>query len=64
MLWRGRLVFRQYMKNKRHKYGIKFYELCTIDGYVPSVNIYKGKNVENTSLSKVYDLVLRLMRII
>ena len=29
MLWRGRLVFRQYIKNKRHKYGIKFYELCT-----------------------------------
>ena len=22
MLWRGRLVFRKYIKNKRHKYGI------------------------------------------
>ena len=34
ILWRGRLVFRQYKKNKRHKYDIKFYELCTYDGLV------------------------------
>ncbi|VVC87279.1 unnamed protein product [Leptidea sinapis] len=27
MLWRGRLAFRQYMKRKRHKYGLKFYSL-------------------------------------
>jgi len=25
ILWRGRLVFRQYIKNKRHKYGVKSY---------------------------------------
>jgi len=62
MLWRGRLIFRQYIKNKRHKYGIKFYELCTPDGYVLSAEIYKGKNIENTSSSKVNDLVIRLMK--
>lgn len=28
LLWRGRLYFRQYIKNKKHKYGIKLYELC------------------------------------
>ncbi|CAH1957169.1 unnamed protein product [Acanthoscelides obtectus] len=27
VLWRGRLVFRQYIKNKRHKYDIKLYIL-------------------------------------
>ena len=27
MLWHGRLVFRQYIKNKRHKNVIKLYEL-------------------------------------
>lgn len=62
MLWRCRLIFRQYIKNKRHKYGNTFYELCTTDGYVLSAEIYKRKNVENTSSSKVNDLVLRLMR--
>ena len=28
VLWRGHLIFRQYIKNKKHKYGVKFYELC------------------------------------
>lgn len=62
LLWRGRLIFRQYIKNKRHKYGIKFYELCTYDGYVLAAEIYKGKNIENVSSSKVNDIVLRLMK--
>ena len=43
MLWRGRLMFRQYIKNKCHKYGIKFYELCTYDGLVLNVEIYGGQ---------------------
>ena len=42
MLWRGRLIFRQYIKNKRHKYGVKFYELCESDGIVLRVSIYSG----------------------
>jgi len=29
LLWRGRLLFRQYIKNKKNKYGIKFFKLCT-----------------------------------
>ncbi|XP_057310037.1 piggyBac transposable element-derived protein 4-like [Hydractinia symbiolongicarpus] len=43
MLWRGRLIFRQYIKNKRHKYGVKFYELCKSDGIVLNVKIYSGE---------------------
>ena len=39
MLWRGSLVFRQYIKNKRYKYGIKFFELCTNDGFVLKTEI-------------------------
>lgn len=34
MLWRGRLSFRQYIPSKAHKYGIKFYELCSSDGFL------------------------------
>ena len=33
MLWRGQLLFRQYIKNRRHKYWVKFFELCTNDGW-------------------------------
>ena len=43
MMLEGRLVFRQYVKNKRHKYGIKFYELCESDGIVLKVKIYSGE---------------------
>ena len=30
VLCRGRLIFRQYMKNSRHKHRVKFYELCDL----------------------------------
>ena len=45
MLWRGHLVFRQYIKNKRHKYRIKLYELCESDGIVMKVRVYSGESV-------------------
>lgn len=38
LLWQGRLIFRQYIKNKRNKFSIKFYELCTWI-YVTSRNV-------------------------
>lgn len=43
LLWRGRLIFRQYIPNKAAKYGIKLYELCTPDGFVLNIIIYAGK---------------------
>lgn len=46
VLWRGRLHFRQYIKGKRHKYGIKLYSLCEPDGLCLKITIYSGKNSE------------------
>lgn len=43
ILWRGRLSFRQYIPNKRHKYGIKLYELTTDTGYILNIIVYIGK---------------------
>ena len=43
MLWHGRLIFQQCIKNKSHKYGIKFYELCTHNGLVLSAEVYGGQ---------------------
>jgi len=31
--WRGRLIFRQHIPNKAHKYGIKLFKLCSSTGY-------------------------------
>ena len=62
MLWRGRLVFRQYIKNKRHKYGIKLCELCESDGVVMKVRVYSGESVvDPKSLGQTGVVVLDLM---
>ena len=62
MLWRGRLVFRQYIKNKRHKYGVKFIELCTDDGLVLKIQIYYGTKFPDTeSLGQTGSIILHLM---
>ena len=62
VLWRGRLVFRQYIKNKRHKYGIKCYELCTHDGLVFRVSIYGGQPLDDErDLWQTAAYVLHLM---
>lgn len=63
VLWRGRLSFRQYIKNKRHKYGIKLYELCTSDGYILNILVYTGKGtIVNPEKGHTYEVVMRLMQ--
>lgn len=62
LLFRGRLSFRQYIKTKAAKYGIKFYELTTSDGYVLMFLIYQGKDSTSNELgSKTEKLVLTLL---
>lgn len=62
VLWRGRLSFRQYIKNKRHKYGIKLYELCTHDGFILNILVYTGKGtIVHQDKGHTYEVVMRLM---
>ncbi|KAG5864001.1 hypothetical protein JTB14_007635 [Gonioctena quinquepunctata] len=62
MLWRGRLHFRQYIKNKKHKYGVKLYELCESDGLVMKIKIYCGKSEKTDhDLGHTTDVVLHLL---
>lgn len=42
--FRGRLAFVQYIKNKRHKFGVKLYKLCLEGGYTYDLKIYCGKD--------------------
>lgn len=49
--FRGRLLFRQYNKQKRHKYGIKLFKLCTLPGYTFKINIYAGKQNEEINVT-------------
>ena len=49
MLWKGRLGFRQYIKSKRARFGIKSYEICeSLTGYVYDFIMYTGKDTEYT----------------
>nr|XP_047124229.1 piggyBac transposable element-derived protein 4-like [Hydra vulgaris] len=50
MLWRGRLIFRQNNKKKKHKYGVKLYELWESDSVVIKVKIYSGEATLNEHL--------------
>lgn len=66
LLFRGRLHFRQYIKSKKARYGIKFFELTTSDGYVLNVKMYSGKETTEQDMgeskSKTEKVVMRLMR--
>lgn len=44
MLWKGRLQFKQYIKNKRLKYGI--YMLTEPDGLALKFRVYEGSSDE------------------
>ncbi|KAJ8956421.1 hypothetical protein NQ314_006749 [Rhamnusium bicolor] len=60
----SRLIFRQYIKNKKSKYGIKFYELTTYEGYILNLeNQGRDRNepASRNKASKTEELVLRLL---
>ncbi|KAJ8888705.1 hypothetical protein PR048_008197 [Dryococelus australis] len=61
--WRGRLSFRQYVKNKRHKYGIKVYMLNNPDGFINKCAMYTGM-LDDSGRGKGYSekVVLNLLQ--
>lgn len=52
--FRGRLVFRQYIFNKRHLFGVKLFKLCADVGYTCKLKVYAGKEraFKNSSVSE------------
>jgi len=45
LLWKGRLLFKQYLPLKRSRFGIKLYKLCeSSTGYVHRFYVYVGKD--------------------
>lgn len=62
--FRGRLSFLQFIKNKRHKFGIKLFKLCVDGGYTYDFRIYCGKEksgTENVATSIVLKLCNSLL---
>lgn len=56
--FRGRLLFRQYLPSKAHKYGIKIYKICTVDGYTWGYKIYCGQSNNLHGLDKPGSIVV------
>ncbi|XP_050301083.1 piggyBac transposable element-derived protein 4-like [Anthonomus grandis grandis] len=44
--FRGKLAFKQFIKNKKHKFGIKVYKLCTENGFTYNMKVYCGRDVQ------------------
>lgn len=61
VLWRGRLHFRQYIKGKRHKFGVKLYSLNEPDGLTFNFKIYSGGKDDTAGVGHTEKVVLYLM---
>ena len=45
LLWKGRLLFKQYLPLKRSRFGVKLYKLCeSCTGYTYRFQVYAGKD--------------------
>jgi hypothetical protein len=64
--WRGRLIFRQYLPAKAHKYGVDLYKICTPEGFTYDLKIYAGKNDTTTANNKecghTYSICMELLK--
>ena len=45
VLYKGRLKFKQYIRTKRARFGIKLYEICTSNGITLDFMVYCGKGM-------------------
>jgi len=61
VLWRGRLIFRQYIQNKRHKYGVKLYMLTEPNGLIIKFAVYTGILDDLGGKGHAANVVLHLM---
>jgi hypothetical protein len=61
VLFRGRTILRQYIPNKKHKYGFKFYKLCSVEGYTWRFRIYTGRGEASGNLMHSEYITLSLM---
>lgn len=47
VLWKGRLSFKQFIKTKRHRFGIKIFVLCDVEAdFILDIIIYTGSTTE------------------
>ena len=58
---KGRSKFRQYMKNKPTKWGMKYWVVADITGYTLDFDLYVGREAEHSENGLSYDVVMKLV---
>jgi hypothetical protein len=58
---RGRLLFRQYIPGKAHKYGIKMKKLVATNGYTWNYVIYTGEQESMAGVEHAQAVVMELL---
>ena len=59
--WPGRLLFKQYIPGKAHKYGVKMYKLAATNGCTWNFMIYTGQQHPMTGLEHAQTVVMNLL---
>ena len=64
MLYKGRIVLRQYTPKKHTRFGIKIYKLCDPLGYTYDMSVYLGKQRQHATaqITAMHGTVLQLIR--
>jgi hypothetical protein len=59
--WRGRLLFKQYIPGKAHKYGVKIYKIAATNGYTWGFTVYTGQQDPTAGLRHAETVVMNLL---
>ena len=64
VLFKRRVIFRQYIPKKHKRFGIKIYKLCDALGYIYDMSVYLGKqrHLATQEISATHGTVLELIR--
>ena len=64
VLYKGRVPFRQYIRKKHKRFGIKIYKLCDSVGYTYDMSVYLGKQRQHATaqITATHRTVLQLIR--
>lgn len=60
--FQGRLLIKQYIPQKTHKYGVKLFKLCSDNGYTWNLRIYAGREKYEGNASVPTHIVVNLSR--
>jgi len=53
LLWKGRLLFRQYLPAKRARFGIKIFSVCDQNGYTCRFRVYTGADASSNEITSL-----------